>query len=102
MKQVIEPGGSGYADIAVAKDGTIYVADTAQGRVLRLKKGATALDVWASDPVVLATVDGLAILDDGALRQLGRTGHVDANSDQDRRVGGRDRQARAIATVTGA
>ena len=54
-------------DVAVAKDGTIYVADTAQGRVLRLKKGATALDVWASDPVVLATVDGLAILDDGAL-----------------------------------
>ena len=54
-------------DVAVAKDGTVYAADTTQGRVLRLKKGATALDVWASDPVVLATVDGLAILDDGAL-----------------------------------
>jgi len=54
-------------DVAVAKDGTLYAADTTQGRVLRLKKGATALDVWASDPVVLATVDGLAILDDGAL-----------------------------------
>ena len=54
-------------DVAVAKDGTVYAADTTQGRVLRLKKGAAALDVWASDPVVLATVDGLAILDDGAL-----------------------------------
>jgi sugar lactone lactonase YvrE len=54
-------------DVAVAKDGTLYAADTTQGRVLRLKKGATALDVWAADPVVLATVDGLAILDDGAL-----------------------------------
>lgn len=54
-------------DVAVAKDGTVFAADTTQGRILRLKKGATALDVWASDPVVLATVDGLAILDDSAL-----------------------------------
>ena len=52
-------------DIAVAKDGTVYATDTTQGRVLRLKKGATALDVWASDPMVLATADGIALLADG-------------------------------------
>lgn len=54
-------------DIAVANDDTVYATDTMQGRVLRLKKGATTLDVWASDPTLLATADGLALLDDGNL-----------------------------------
>lgn len=52
-------------DIAVARDGTVYATDTTQGRVLRLKSGAKALDVWASDPMLLATADGIALLDDG-------------------------------------
>lgn len=52
-------------DIAVAKDGTVYATDTTQGRVLRLKKGARALDVWAADPKLLATADGIALLADG-------------------------------------
>ena len=52
-------------DIAVAKDGTVYATDTTQGRVLRLKKGAKALEVWASDPKQLATADGIALLADG-------------------------------------
>ena len=52
-------------DIAVAKDGTVYATDTTQGRVLRLKKGAKALDVWAADPMLLATADGIALLADG-------------------------------------
>src|SRR4051812_14054234 len=45
------PGNGLCNDIAVAKDGTVYATDTTGGRVLRLKKGATALDVWASDPM---------------------------------------------------
>src|SRR5262249_53566191 len=49
-------------DIAVARDGTVYATDTTQGRVLRLKKGAKAFDVWASDPMLLATADGVALL----------------------------------------
>src|SRR5580765_2063551 len=61
------PGNGLCNDIAVAKDGTVYAADTIQGRVLRLKKGAGALDVWASDPMLLATADGLALLEDGNL-----------------------------------
>jgi len=59
------PGNGLCNDIAVAKDGTVYATDTTQGRVLRLKKGATAFDVWANDPMVLATADGIALLADG-------------------------------------
>ena len=59
------PGNGLCNDIAVAKDGTVYATDTNMGRVLRLKKGGTALDVWAADAMVLATADGIALLDDG-------------------------------------
>jgi sugar lactone lactonase YvrE len=60
------PGNGVCNDIAVAKDGTVYVTDTStQARVLRLKKGASALDVWAADPMLLAGADGIALLADG-------------------------------------
>ena len=61
------PGNGLCNDIAVAKDGTVYAADTILARVLRLKKGATALDVWATDTMLLAGADGLALLGDGNL-----------------------------------
>jgi sugar lactone lactonase YvrE len=61
------PGNGLCNDIAVARDGTVYATDTTQGRVLRLKKGSSALDVWASDPMQLATADGIALLADGAV-----------------------------------
>ena len=53
-------------DIAVSSDGTAYVSESYGGRVHRLKRGATALDVWASDSA-LNVVDGLAFLADGSL-----------------------------------
>jgi sugar lactone lactonase YvrE len=59
------PGNGLCNDIAVAKDGTVYATDTNMGRVLRLKKGASALDVWSEDAMLLATVDGVALLADG-------------------------------------
>jgi len=59
------PGNGLCNDVAVAKDGTVYATDTTQGRVLRLKKGASALDVWANDAKTLATADGIALLADG-------------------------------------
>ena len=59
------PGNGLCNDIAVAKDGTVYVADTTQARVLRLKKGASALDVWAAEPMLLAGADGIVLLADG-------------------------------------
>ena len=60
------PGGAGFCnDIAVAKDGTIYAADTTQNRIVRLKKGATMTDVWIQDAQQLAGADGIVLLDDG-------------------------------------
>ena len=61
------PGNGLCNDIAVAKDGTVYAADTIQARILRLKKGAKALDVWSTDTMLLAGADGLALLADGNL-----------------------------------
>jgi streptogramin lyase len=55
-------------DMVVARDGTVYVTDTLSGRILRLKKGATALETWATDPrwaVKGPQLDGIAILADG-------------------------------------
>jgi sugar lactone lactonase YvrE len=61
------PGGGLCNDIAVAKDGTAYATDTTGARVLRLKKGASALDVWAADAMLLAAADGIALLADGSV-----------------------------------
>ena len=60
------PGGNGLCnDMAVAKDGTVYVADTTQNRIVRLKKGATMLDTWIQDAQQLAGADGIVLLADG-------------------------------------
>ena len=53
-------------DIAVSSDGTAYVSESYGGRVHRLKRGAAALEVWASDSA-LNVIDGLAFLADGSL-----------------------------------
>ena len=53
-------------DIAVDKAGNAYIAETLGGKVLRLKKGATALEEWAASPDMRG-IDGLAFLDDGTL-----------------------------------
>ena len=60
------PGGNGLCnDAAVDKDGNVFATDTTQGRVLKLKKGGTAFETWASDRMLLATADGIAVLSDG-------------------------------------
>jgi sugar lactone lactonase YvrE len=53
-------------DIAVASDGTVYATESFNNRIHRLKPGATALDMWITDPK-LAAVDGVALLADGAV-----------------------------------
>lgn len=62
------PGGAKALcnDIAVARDGTAYVSETLGGQVLRLRKGAKALEVWIKDDR-LAGVDGVAVGGDGAV-----------------------------------
>ncbi len=52
------PNGGVLNDLAIAADGTAYASDTFGGRLLRLKQGAEALDVWLADPQ-LRGVDGL-------------------------------------------
>jgi sugar lactone lactonase YvrE len=57
-------------DIAVAADGTVYVTDSLAGHVLRLKKGASAFEVWAHDArwdVKGPQLDGIAVLADGSV-----------------------------------
>lgn len=53
-------------DIAVSADGSAYVSESFRGRVHRLRAGATALEVWVTDPQ-LDVIDGLTFLADGAL-----------------------------------
>ena len=53
-------------DMALAADGTVYATESFGNRIHRLKPGATALDVWITDPQ-LGAVDGVALLADGAV-----------------------------------
>jgi hypothetical protein len=57
-------------DMAVGKDGSVYVADTGYPRILRWKPGAAALEIWAEDPVFgpepsHGGLDGIAFGGDG-------------------------------------
>lgn len=53
-------------DIAIGPDGSAYATDTIANRIMRLKKGATALDVWLKDDQ-LAGVDGIAFGDNSTI-----------------------------------
>lgn len=64
------PGGKGSRnDAVVGPDGTLYVTDSSRPHVLRLKPGATALEVWAEHPAWgdRAILDGIAVGADGAV-----------------------------------
>jgi hypothetical protein len=59
-------------DIAVGSDGTAYVSDSFAPYVYSLKPGGTALEVWATDPMLAPAkdgvgLDGIAIGSDGDL-----------------------------------
>ncbi len=53
-------------DITIARDGTAYVSDTPNGRIMTLKPGAKSLEPFASDPQ-LKGIDGLVLSGDGIL-----------------------------------
>ena len=59
-------------DIVVGPDGTAYVTDSFNPHILRLKPGAEAFEIWATDPRFAppkggAGLDGIAIGSDGAI-----------------------------------
>jgi hypothetical protein len=59
-------------DIVVGGDGTAYISDSFAPNVYSLKPGGTALDVWATDPLLAPAkdgvgLDGIAIGTDGNL-----------------------------------
>jgi sugar lactone lactonase YvrE len=53
-------------DIAIAPDGTVFVTDTPNGRILTLTQGAKALTLFGQDQR-LKGVDGIAFAGDGTL-----------------------------------
>lgn len=53
-------------DIAVAKDGTLWVSETTGGRVFLLRPGAKALELYARS-ADLVGIDGIAIAGDGSV-----------------------------------
>lgn len=59
------PGGT-CNDIAIGPDGAAYATDTPGGRILRLKKGADALEVVAATPQLVG-IDGIAFAADGTM-----------------------------------
>lgn len=57
-------------DMTVGRDGSLYIADTGQPRILRWRPGAAALEIWAQDPVfgpepAHGGLDGIAVGGDG-------------------------------------
>jgi sugar lactone lactonase YvrE len=63
-------------DIAVGPDGSVYVTNSFAPEILRLKPGATNLEVWASDPLFTPPADGAGL--DGIA--FGGDGHLYVNT----------------------
>jgi sugar lactone lactonase YvrE len=53
-------------DIAIAKDGTAFIAETTNGRMFTLAPGASAVSLLVQDKLLVG-VDGIAFSDDGLL-----------------------------------
>jgi sugar lactone lactonase YvrE len=72
-------------DITIARDGTAYVTDTPNGRILRLAPKAKSLTVWAQDAVRLKGIDGIVLSADQILYvnnvRTGELLRVDRNKD---------------------
>lgn len=54
-------------DLTIGPDGALYVSNSLQPQILRLKKGSSELKVWAQDDRLKGGLDGLAFGSDGAL-----------------------------------
>ena len=71
-------------DITVDRNGDVYATDTPNGRIFKLKAGAAALELFASDPK-LKGIDGIVFGGDGTLYlnivSRGQLMRVDRGSD---------------------
>lgn len=54
-------------DLTIGPDGALYVSNSLQPQILRLKQGSSELEVWAQDDRLKGGLDGLAFGPDGAL-----------------------------------
>ncbi|MCP1968472.1 hypothetical protein [Bradyrhizobium elkanii] len=54
-------------DLTVGPDGALYVTNTLQPQILRLKKDSSTLEVWVQDDKLKGGLDGIAFGQDGAL-----------------------------------
>ena len=54
-------------DIAIASDGTAYIAETTNGRIFTLAPGAEAVSLLVEDKAMLGGIDGIAFSEDGVL-----------------------------------
>jgi sugar lactone lactonase YvrE len=64
-------------DIAVGRDGTVYATDTRNGRILILKKGASALELWLQNDMLQGGLDGIAFGNNATLYvNTIETGHL--------------------------
>jgi len=61
------PPASACNDIAIAKEGTAFIAETSNGRIFTLKPGDKQVSLLVEDKAQLAGVDGIAFSDDGTL-----------------------------------
>ncbi len=53
----------GFNDIALARDGTVYVTDSTQGSIYRLQAGAAQLELWLQDSG-LSVANGIVLSPD--------------------------------------
>lgn len=66
------PGAPAVAnDVAVAEDGTLYITNTVAPQILRLRPGATDIELFVQDEQMKGGLDGIAV---------GRDGHLYANT----------------------
>lgn len=54
-------------DMVLGPDGSLYISNTAQPQIFRLKSGGSQMEVWAQDERLKGGLDGLAFGPDGAL-----------------------------------
>ncbi|HEX8192974.1 MAG TPA: hypothetical protein VF552_08745 [Allosphingosinicella sp.] len=66
VARISAPAGASPADVAVARDGTVYASDGLNGAVYRCRPGCAALETWLA-PGTLYSAQGLAFSGDQRL-----------------------------------